>query len=135
MERQETRMTRQRSELLKELKASKMHPTADELFHSLRGRLPKISLATVYRNLERLEAEGLIRVVNVPGQPRRYDGDLSSHYHIRCVICGKVDDVMFDSVPDLGKVAVQSGNYRMLGMRLEFEGVCEECRRAGRSAE
>jgi len=133
MERVETRMTKQRSELLKELKASHQHPTADELFLSLRERLPKISLATVYRNLERLEAEGLIRVLNVPGQPRRYDGDLSSHYHVRCVICGKVDDVTFDKVPNLGSMAFRSGGYQVLGMRLELEGVCDECRSAGRT--
>ncbi|MFH0882336.1 MAG: transcriptional repressor, partial [bacterium] len=122
------------SALLDELKATRKHPTADELFHTLRHRLPRISLATVYRNLDRLVEDGLIRVLDIPGQPRRYDGDLTSHYHVRCVNCGRVDDVMLDRVPDLGKLACRSGNYRILGMRIEFEGLCEKCRKAKRSA-
>ena len=53
--------TIQRKVILEELSLLKSHPTADELFQIVRIRLPKISLATVYRNLADLAASGRIR--------------------------------------------------------------------------
>lgn len=123
------RMTRQRMALLERLRESHDHPTADELFRRLQPDLPKLSLATVYRNLDRLADEGHIRVINVPGEPRRFDGDLSSHYHVRCVECGKISDVELDRIPDLGAAAYRTGSFKILSMKLEFEGVCDDCLR------
>ncbi len=135
MTRGETRMTRQRSALLDELKATHDHPTADELHSRLRVKLPRVSLATVYRNLERLVEDGRIRVIDIPGRPRRFDGDLSSHYHVRCVNCGRVDDVKLDKVPNLGALVAKTGAYGAVTMRLEFEGLCARCRKQQKAAE
>jgi Fe2+ or Zn2+ uptake regulation protein len=74
-------------------------------------------------------------VIEVSGEPRRYDGDMSSHYHIRCVKCGRIEDVELDRVPDLGSVAFRSGDFRMLSMRLEFEGICRSCSASNGSSE
>ena len=54
------RMTRQRSVILEELRNSGMHPSADQLYQLVRKRLPRISLGTVYRNLEILSELGEI---------------------------------------------------------------------------
>ena len=43
----QTRMTRQRAVILEELRKVKTHPTADELYSIVGGRLPRISLGTV----------------------------------------------------------------------------------------
>lgn len=48
----QTRMTRQRAVILEELRKTATHPTADELYSIVRRRLPRISLGTVYRNLD-----------------------------------------------------------------------------------
>ncbi|MGE5577510.1 MAG: Fur family transcriptional regulator, partial [Syntrophothermus sp.] len=53
-------MTRQRQIILEELKNVTTHPTADEVYEMVRRRLPRISLGTVYRNLELLAEEGII---------------------------------------------------------------------------
>ena len=57
----QTRMTRQRAVILEELRKVKTHPTADELNSIVRERLPRISLGTVYRNLDFLADTGEIR--------------------------------------------------------------------------
>jgi len=121
------RMTRQRRAVYEALMGTHEHPTADQLYHQLCESMPRISLATVYRNLERLAEEGKIRVIELPGLPRRYDADLSSHYHVRCVHCGRIGDIELDRVPSLASVAHRTGTYKLLEMRLEFDGVCEEC--------
>ena len=54
------RKTRQRRVILEELQSVKSHPTAIELFELVRRRLPRVSLGTVYRNLDLLARAGFI---------------------------------------------------------------------------
>jgi len=122
------RQTKQRQIILEELRRSRKHPTAAELYESVRKRLPRISLGTVYRNLELLASAGHIRKLPLGGETMRYDGDLGRHYHIRCVECGKIDDVEIQAF-DLNAAGLAlPGDYEILGHRLEFIGVCKSCR-------
>ena len=84
----QTRMTRQRAVILEELRKVKTHPTADELYSIVRERLPRISLGTVYRNLDFLADTGEIRRLEAAGTTKRFDGDISWHQHVRCIHCG-----------------------------------------------
>ena len=121
------RNTRQRRVVLEELRKLHSHPTASELYELARRRLPKISLATVYRNLELLAQMGLIRKVEVSGGQARFDGDLDGHYHVRCVKCGRVDDAKgLPERPVVADVEEISG-YHIQGFRLEYFGVCPGC--------
>ena len=98
----QTRMTRQRMVILEELKKVRTHPTADELYAMVRARLPRISLGTVYRNLDFLAETGEILKLEAAGSIRRFDGDIRPHQHIRCTNCGRVGDVMSSvPVPDI----------------------------------
>jgi len=125
------RMTVQRRVILDALKHSSAHPTADEVFDKVRGELPHISLGTVYRNLEVMTELGLIARVEAAGNQRRYDGRTESHSHIRCVSCGRVDDVTARAeLAPGGDVGAESG-YRVDGWRLEFTGTCPGCRVSG----
>ena len=87
------RMTNQRRVILQELRNVHSHPTADDIYIMVRKTLPRISLGTVYRNLEILSEMGLIKKLVGCGRQRRFDGDIENHYHIRCVKCGKIDDL------------------------------------------
>lgn len=63
------------------------------------------------------------------GATMRYDGDLDRHYHIRCVGCGKINDV---HIPGLDFDTAKPGSidgYEVLGHRLEFIGLCKSCRK------
>ena len=123
------RMTRQRRVILEELRHTRSHPTADELFERVRKRLPRISLGTVYRNLDLLSKCGIIQKVRAIGAQTRYDGDTTDHSHICCVQCGRLDDI-----PGALPVTVQApvagfADYEVLGHRVEFLGVCPPCQR------
>ena len=83
------RMTPQRRVILELLTAQRWHPTADELFHAVRRRLPRISLATVYRNLDLLAQTGHVLRLDPPEGPRRFDGFTEGHTHARCSRCGR----------------------------------------------
>ena len=84
-------MTRQRRVILQELQKVTTHPTADQVYDMVRKKLPRISLATVYRNLDLLAQDGLISKLD-GGAQLRFDGNPADHYHIRCTRCQRVDD-------------------------------------------
>ncbi|MCB2188370.1 MAG: transcriptional repressor [Deltaproteobacteria bacterium] len=128
------RMTTQRTVILEELAKLKTHPTAGELCQIVRRRLPRISLGTVYRNLEILSKSGMVQKLNVAGQEMRFDGDISSHYHIRCVDCGRVADLELKALRGLEAEAAKMTDFEVLGHRLEFEGRCRDCQGGLRAA-
>lgn len=121
-----TRMTRQRAEILAELRRAKNHPTAEEIHARVRRALPRISLGTVYRNLELLALSGEIRRLDGGSCGRRYDGDVSPHLHVRCLRCGRIADVCGDALaPALDGLAAEG--FAILRSRIELEGLCAQC--------
>lgn len=123
----QTRMTRQRAVILEELRKTKSHPTADELYGMVRQRLPRISLGTVYRNLDFLADNGTIRRLEASGSTKRFDGDISAHQHVRCVSCGRIGDVM-PPMPEPSVEGLDVPGFRTVySARVEFDGLCEEC--------
>lgn len=119
------RTTLQRTEILEELRAAHNHPTAAELYERLRPRLPRLSLGTVYRNLDVLAAEGLIAKLPVSGAEARYDGMPEPHDHARCRRCGAVADVPSRTIS--GELSLPDG-FLVEDRRLEYVGVCAACR-------
>jgi Fur family ferric uptake transcriptional regulator len=123
------RMTRQRRVILEELAKTDSHPTADELYEMVRKRLPKISLGTVYRNLEAMAELGIIRKLELASAQKRFDHQTENHYHVRCECCGRVADVMAEPSEDLEDVARAATDFEITGYQLEFTGLCPKCRK------
>ncbi len=125
----EMKMTKQREVILQELRNVTSHPAADEVYEMVRRRLPHISMGTVYRNLEFLSKHGLIQKLEYGAAQRRYDGNAANHYHVRCIQCGRVDDVEAALLHDIEERIRDTSEFEILGHRLEFAGVCPECRK------
>ena len=122
------RHTRQGRAILEALREVNTHPTAAELYDLLRCSLPRISLGTVYRNLEALARDGLIRKLVSGHEEARFDGDLSRHHHVRCVECGRVADVRDVATDSIQTAEVgRLTGFEILGHRLDFFGVCPKC--------
>jgi Fur family transcriptional regulator, ferric uptake regulator len=121
------RMTTQRKVILEELRKLTSHPTAVGLFELVRLRLPKISLGTVYRNLDLLNRMGLVQKLEFGNAEARFDGNIDRHDHIRCVRCGRVDDISSSPLDLSGGVTDVSLGYKILGYRLEYSGLCPKC--------
>jgi Fur family ferric uptake transcriptional regulator len=121
------RLTTQRQVILEELSKVKTHPTASELYDMVRKRLPRIGLGTVYRNLELMAENGLILKIEVGGTQKRFDATTEDHYHIRCSLCGRVDDIDVPVMEELATQAANSSAYLILGHHVEFTGICSAC--------
>ena len=129
------RNTKQRRVILEELRMTKSHPTAAELYQIVRKRLPKISLGTVYRNLELLAKNKSIQKLEMGGSEARFDGETISHHHARCIDCGTIDD-LFD-IPEqvVTSQYMKVSNYDIHGYRIEFYGLCHKCKAVRESRE
>jgi Fur family ferric uptake transcriptional regulator len=125
------RMSKQRLAILNTILDLRSHPTADEVYQVVRQKLPRISLGTVYRNLEILSSSGMIRKVPLGGPQMRFDGCTEDHVHIRCIQCGRVDDLPMDP-PNTreGDIQKKSG-YRIIGHCTVFIGICPVCQGEG----
>ena len=121
------RLTSQRQVILEELRKVKSHPTADEMYYMVRKRLPRIGLGTVYRNLELLAKLGIIRKLEVNCKQKRFDGDISPHYHVRCIKCNRVDDIFIKMDRGLEKSAASCCDYKILDHHVQFSGICSKC--------
>ena len=127
-------MTRQRRVILKELRRLNNHPSADELYERVRTHLPRISLGTVYRNLEILTELGEIQTLELSGSLKRFDGIPKKHYHIRCVNCGRVDDAPIAPLNQIEDELYGATVYTIIGHRLEFTGLCPNCSKVSNPA-
>ena len=124
---QKYRMTNQRQVILEEIRKVNIHPTADDVYEMVRKRLPRISLGTVYRNLEILSTRGLIQKIGPVSSQMRFDGITKNHYHIRCIYCGSVKDAPIDPTKNLENAIREKSDYNIIGHKLEFIGICPKC--------
>ncbi len=131
---QSYRMTRQRQIILEELRKVDTHPSADQVYETVRKRLPRISLGTVYRNLEILFELGEIQKLELGGDLKRFDRNSNKHYHIRCMNCGRVDDAPIAPLNQVEDELYGATVYTIIGHRLEFEGLCPQCSKTSESA-
>ena len=118
-------MTKYAKQILEIVTSSHCHLTADQIFIRLRETFPKVVLASVYNNLNRLCEEGLVRKVSVEGMPDRYDR-IERHDHLVCRECGRLADI------DLGDLTSQlehAAGLSILSYDLKLVYLCEDCRK------
>jgi len=127
-EKPRVRITRQRKVILEGLKNTTSHPTAGEIYDIVRQKLPRVSLGTVYRNLEVLSRDGHIRKLDLDEGHKRFDGTVQPHYHLRCLSCGCVVDINLPPQTEIEEKVNIMNNCVVTGHKLEFSGLCSRCR-------
>jgi len=124
-------MTQQRQIILEEIKKVCNHPTADEIYENVRKKLPRISMGTIYRNLETLSTLGFISKMEPDRTQMRFDGNTMEHYHITCMVCGRIEDAplepMDNTIENLENALGNLTKYGIFGHKLEFLGLCSSC--------
>ena len=127
------RITRQRKVILEGLKNLTSHPTAGEVYDMVRQELPRVSLGTVYRNLETLSRDGHILKLELDDESqKRFDGRTDTHYHLKCIDCGRVLDINLPAQSDIENNANKITDCLVMGHKLEFSGLCPHCRQKRR---
>jgi Fur family ferric uptake transcriptional regulator len=121
------RITRQRSALLKVLAEASDHPDATELHRRAREIEETVSLATVYRTLTALEAQGVVQRLAFEGAPARFETtDAPHHDHIIDVETGDVIEFRSEKIEALQALIAEELGYDVVHHRLELY-----CRKKG----
>lgn len=122
------RSTRQQRLVFEAVSTTKTHPTAEWVYETVRRQLPRVSLGTVYRNLQRLVGEGRLRSFERDGRIR-YDADLELHDHFSCDRCGLLMDIPRMTYALPAERRLRARGFTVEGRTLEFHGLCRKCRR------
>ena len=119
--------SKQRTQVLKTLQENVVHPTAEYLYDILKKKNPKISLATLYRNLNQLANAGMIKRIEGLGNSAHFDHNTHRHYHFICDKCKKVYDINADVAPDIIPKTEKETGFCITGHDIVFHGMCREC--------
>lgn len=117
--------SKQREAILKELQSRCDHPTAAQIYESVRQIMPNISLGTVYRNLSALVENGDILSVAVGDGVEHFDGDISFHLHQHCRNCGSITDVRVND--GVIKNQARHGDFKPETVVCVAYGICKKC--------
>ncbi|MBL8986318.1 MAG: Fur family transcriptional regulator [Gemmatimonadales bacterium] len=122
------RLTPQREVLIRVLSEAMGHPTADELVRQVREVLPTVSHATVYRNLQELVREGLLRTLDMAGAAVQFEINPDEHHHFVCRKCGQVWDVYLSAVDvRVNRRRTAIDGFRIDRREVQLHGVCAAC--------
>ncbi|MCA0989399.1 MULTISPECIES: peroxide-responsive transcriptional repressor PerR [Bacillales] len=123
------RITPQRHAILEHLIQSMAHPTADEIYKSLEGKFPNMSVATVYNNLRVFKEIGLVKELTYGDSSSRFDCVTTDHYHIICDDCGKIVDFHYPGLDEVETLAEQVTGFQVGDHRMEIYGSCPDCQK------
>lgn len=121
------RRSKKRDAMLSLMCATDCHPSADWVYQHMREQFPDVSLGTIYRNLNQLAEEGLIKSVGVVRGQERFDACVAPHAHFVCNHCGAVIDLP-DCVSEQ-TIAPLGEEYGFIEQSYELHiyGLCKDC--------
>jgi Fur family peroxide stress response transcriptional regulator len=124
------RFTDQRRAVYDALMNRRDHPTAVEVFMRVKGKVPSISLATVYNCLETLTGCGLVKTVNHDRESARYCPNLDEHAHLFCEGCGGVTDIPLRAKRRAHDIWELPEEVTISHHEISFRGLCPKCAKA-----
>lgn len=121
------RETVQRTIIFEAIK-SIFHPTVNEIYEQVMTKYPQIGKATVYRTVNLLCEEGLLKRISTRDTEAIYDWNVTNHYHLKCSICKNIYDLDLAYLVQLDE-RINQGGYQVKDHELVFNGVCPKCQR------
>ncbi len=121
--------SKQREEVINCIKNNRNHPTAEEIYMSLKLRNPNISRGTVYRNLNLLVDKGFVNKISNSGKPDKFDYVCDKHSHAICKICGNVFDFQIlidDNIKNAIKTQTELEEF---SNEFTVYGICKTCKK------
>jgi len=123
------RLTPQRMAVLKILAADEGHPSVEQVYERVKVDFPMTSLATIYKTVTLLKEMGEVLELGFSDDSNRYDGHKPyPHPHLICTKCKNIVDPEVATLNELHQDVAQSTGYQIVNHRLDFFGICPQCR-------
>lgn len=124
------RVTTQRALLLELLRESTDHMDAEELHQRARERNVRMSLSTVYRNLQLFKELGLVQEHHFTEEHRHYEvRSGAEHQHLLCLGCGKVVEFACPVSQKMRDDTAKKYDFDIFDVEVRMLGLCPDCRR------
>lgn len=124
-------LTVQRRAILENLSSRTDHPTADQIYAAIQGKIAGVSRTTVYRVLETFVQLELAQKISNPEAKARFDADTSRHHHASCVQCEKIIDIDSSVLPDIDLSSADLKGFEVFDCSVVVVGLCQDCRNKG----
>jgi Fur family peroxide stress response transcriptional regulator len=132
LEEQSLRLTPQRMAVLKILSVSEGHPSVQQIYEQVRADFPMTSLGTIYKTVTLLKDMGEVLELSFSEDGCRYDGNKPfPHPHLVCVKCRRIMDPELSILGVIPQELGETTGYQIVGHRLDFYGICPQCREQG----
>ncbi len=105
--------------------------SAQEVHAMLRGQKVAANVTTVYRELQFLADQEILRAVQFEDGVQRFEFAEAGHHHhhLICLKCSEVEDVhVEDDLEDMERAISKQKQFTVLRHSLEFYGHCKRCR-------
>ena len=123
------RMTSQRLAILHVLHQEGTHLSPAEVYKKAKKELPGLTEPTVYRTLEFLAANGLIRPSHSHNGHLTYQIAGEDHHHLVCRVCGSEIEVQHQLLENLYRKLESTSGYERIDSHVTFFGICPECQK------
>ncbi len=123
------RYTNQRQAVWDEIKSNEDHRDAEEIFSALRKNNLNVSRATVYRTIDVLYKNNLIRKIELGDSPAKYENKVNSehHDHIICVQCGKIEEFVDETIEARQDAIIDKMGLKMIRHIHQLFVLCNDC--------
>ncbi len=123
------RMTNQRLVILEHLQESDKHLTVSQLYSAIKPKLPKLSKATVYRNIKLLEEEGEVLSLDIGKKEKLYEAGRESHHHFVCSNCQRIIEINLADIWQIKERVESKYSVEVESYQLIARGKCDFCSR------
>ena len=114
--------------VLKALEDNACHPDVSELVKSPFIQDSKISIATLYRKLNKLTQMGKIKKIEGLEQSAHFDHNTHEHYHFICSTCGKIYDIDKEMASEFRAEILDKYGHDTIVSEITFKGICKNCK-------
>ncbi len=119
------KVTPQRVAIFEAIMKLKNHPTAENIIDYIKSNHPNISVGTVYKVLDSLVENNLLRKVKTERDVMRYDAVLSNHHHLYCAETDRIEDYENENLNKLIADYFEKNkikNFRIQDIKLQITG-------------
>ncbi len=123
------RFTSQREAVWNEIISSDEHRNADEIYMAIRQNGVLVSRATVYRTIDVLVKNNMVRKLDVGVGPSKFEHKMntSHHDHIICIQCGHIEEFVVDQIESLQDSVAKEYEFILVRHIHQLFGICKDC--------